>query len=54
MSAKGEHLLRGLQKKLTPSPITTMHSSTNNSISNSVKASNLGIVNIKTQYIIQI
>ncbi len=28
MSVKGQHILSGLQKKLTPSPITTLSSST--------------------------
>jgi hypothetical protein len=31
MSAKGEHFLKGLQKKLTPSPISTMTSSSHTS-----------------------
>lgn len=31
MSVKGQHILNGLQKKLTPSPIATLSSSTSSS-----------------------
>jgi hypothetical protein len=51
MSVKGQHILNGLQKKLTPSPITTLSSSTSSNFrveskTNSSRASQVGPIKL--------
>lgn len=51
MSVKGQHILNGLQKKLTPSPITTLSSSTSSNFkvdskTNSSRASQVGSIKL--------
>jgi hypothetical protein len=51
MSVKGQHILNGLQKKLTPFPITTLSSSTSSNFrveskTNSSRASQAGSIKL--------